>query len=96
MSAETSGRSTVGRFPMSSFDTCVTVGDMNKSVARLRKWRDLDKTRDADIVQARKDGVTWAELEDATGMKRMALHLAAKRANGGVLPEGNPRFHQPD
>lgn len=68
---------------------------MNKSVARLRKWRDLNKTRDADIVQARKDGVTWAELEEATGMKRMALHLAAKKANGGELPEGNPRFHQP-
>lgn len=81
--------------PMSSLYTWFTVGNMNKSIARLRKWRELDKTRNQDIVQARKDGITWAEIEDATGMNRMALHLAAKKENGGVLPEGNPRFKQP-
>lgn len=81
---------------MSSLYTWDTVGDMNDNLTRLQLWRELSKTRDADIVQARRDGVTWAELEAATGMKRAALHLAAKKANGGVLPEGNPRFNRPE
>lgn len=52
-----------------------------------RKRRFLDGRRDGLIVAARREGETWPVIAQAAGLTELATRNAAKRANGGVLPE---------
>ncbi|MFB9776130.1 hypothetical protein [Brevibacterium otitidis] len=61
----------------------------------LRQWRHLHTQRDHLILQARREGHTWDEITDATGLSRAAAHNAAQRANDGKPIPGNPRFNAP-
>lgn len=40
------------------------------ALERLQQGRELNETRDADIVAARNAGHTWQEIVDATGLSR--------------------------
>lgn len=43
--------------------------------------------RDALILAARIDGHSWTAIGRVVGMTRQAAQIAAKRANGGELPQ---------
>jgi lambda repressor-like predicted transcriptional regulator len=48
----------------------------------LRRWRELCEDRDALIFEARERGASFRELQDATGLSRMALHNVIVRVGG--------------
>lgn len=54
-----------------------------RSLVQLRE--DL-AMRTTWIIQAREAGITWPELETATGMTRVALNNMVKKQTGGKLP----------
>ena len=47
----------------------------------------LEARRDGLIVSAREQGSLWPRIAEAAGLTELATRNAAKRANGGVLPE---------
>lgn len=56
------------------------------AVRNLEQLRDDLAMRTTWIIQAREAGVTWPELETATGMTRVALNNMVKKQTGGKLP----------
>jgi len=63
-----------------------TVERGSAAMRNLAQLRD-DLARRADwIIEAREAGVTWPELETATGMTRVALNNMVKKQTGGKLP----------
>ena len=46
----------------------------------------LSARRDAQFVQARREGATWREIAEAAKLTELAVRNAATRANGGDLP----------
>ena len=48
----------------------------------LRRWRELCEDRDALIFEARERGASFKDLQDATGLSRMALHNVIVRVAG--------------
>lgn len=62
--------------------------DALKQLAADRRTRDrLNRRRDGLILEARTAGKTWPVIADAVGLTELATRNAARRANGGVLPE---------
>lgn len=62
--------------------------DALKQLAADRCTRDrLDRRRDGLILEARRAGGTWPAIAEAVGLTELAARNAAKRANGGELPE---------
>lgn len=56
------------------------------AVRNLEQLRD-DLARRTDwVIQAREAGVTWPDLEAATGLTRVALNNMVKKQTGGKLP----------
>lgn len=56
------------------------------AVRNLEQLRDDLAMRTTWIIQAREAGITWPELEVATGMTRVALNNMVKKQTGGKLP----------
>ena len=62
--------------------------DAIKQLASDRRTRDrIEGRRDGLILEARLAGETWPVIANAVGLTELATRNAAKRANGGVLPE---------
>lgn len=62
--------------------------DAIKQLASDRRTRDrIERRRDGLILEARLAGETWPVIANAVGLTELATRNAAKRANGGVLPD---------
>ena len=62
--------------------------DAIKQLASDRRTRDrIEGRRDGLILEARLAGETWPVIANAVGLTELATRNAAKRANGGLLPD---------
>ena len=65
--------------------------DAIKQLASDRRTRDrIEGRRDGLILEARLAGETWPVIANAVGLTELATRNAAKRANGGLLPDAAP------
>jgi hypothetical protein len=58
----------------------------NAAMRNLDQLRQDLAMRTTWIIQAREAGITWPELEVATGMTRVALNNMVNKQTGGKLP----------
>jgi hypothetical protein len=86
---DANGRMTWGDFMQDMKPATVDLRARERGAAAVRNLEQLRMdlaVRHEWIIQAREAGVTWPELETATGMTRVALNNIVKKHNDGKLP----------
>lgn len=63
----------------------------NPAVRDLATWKRLNDQRYDLVRRAREEGITWDEIERASGIRRNQASQWYAR-NGQAMPVGNPRF----
>lgn len=64
-----------------------TLKQLNSITSRYEsRLASIKLERDRQVVRARQQGATWAEIVDASGLSRQALHKIATRLQRKQLP----------
>lgn len=82
-------RMTWGEFMKDMKPAAVDMRTYQSGTAAMRNLEQLrdDLAKRTDwVIQAREAGITWPELETATGLTRAALNNMVKKQTGGKLP----------
>ncbi len=71
------------------------LNELDPITERIVDGKAAEGERDRKFVELRVSGHAWKDIAAKAGLSFQATQTAAKRANGGVLPQPDPKQLRP-